>query len=150
IPALKLSLPNLNEALKFGGRSGTSSWMHTRARSILVVAEMALALVALVGAGLFVQSLRQAQSIDLGFENKKLFVMAFNLGAQNIEQGHAEQFYANAIQRAKASPGVTNAAISSNFPLGGGFLRSVFKEGGTKAGATQSSDADEYCQPRIL
>ena len=129
IPALKFSSPNLNESLKVGGRSGTSSWMRTRARAILVVVEVALALIALVGAGLFVQSMRRAQRIDLGFETEKLFVIAVNLGAQNMEQARGEQFYANALARAKASPGVANAAVSSNFPLGGGFLRSVFKEG---------------------
>ena len=103
--------------------------MRTRARSILVVAEVALALMALVGAGLFAQSLRQAQAIDLGFETDKLFIIATNLGAQNMEQSRAEQFYANAIERAKAVPGVANATVASNFPMGGGFLRSVFKEG---------------------
>ena len=129
IPALKFSVPNLSDALKVGGRSATSSWMHVRVRSILVVAEIAFALIALVGAGLFVQSLRHAQNIDLGFETRKVFVMAVNLGAQNIEQARAEQFYTDTIQRAKSIPGVTNAAISANPPLGGGFLRSVFKEG---------------------
>ena len=129
IPALKASRPNLNDALKLGARSGVGSWMRTRVRGILVVAEVALSLVALVGAGLFVKSLRQAEGIDLGFETVKLFTMAVNPGAQNMEQGRAEQFYANAIQRIKATPGVVNAAVASNPPLGGGFLRSVFKEG---------------------
>jgi predicted permease len=129
IPALKVSSPNLNESLKLGGRYGTPSWKRTNARAILVVVEITLALIALVGAGLFVQSMRRAQSIDLGFETEKLFVMAVNLGAQNMEQGRGEQFYANAIARAKSSSGVANAAVVSNLPLGGGFLRSVFKEG---------------------
>ena len=129
IPALKLSRPDLNESLKVGGRSGTASWMRSRTRSILVVVEVALALIALVGAGLFVQSMRRAQAIDLGFETEKLFLMAVDLGAQKMDQGRGEQFYANAIARAKATPGVANAAIASNFPFGGGFLRSVFKEG---------------------
>jgi predicted permease len=129
IPALKLSRPNLHDALKIGGRSGASSWMRTRAGAMLVVAEVALALVALVGAGLFVQSMRQAQRIDLGFETANLFVMGVDLGAQNMEQGPIEQFYANAIERTRAVAGVANAAVAANFPLGGGFLRSVFKEG---------------------
>jgi putative ABC transport system permease protein len=55
--------------------------------------------------------------------------MAVDLGSQKMEQARAEQFYSNAIERARAIPGVANATISSNFPLGGGFLRSVFKEG---------------------
>jgi predicted permease len=129
IPALKLSMPNLNDSLKTGGRSGTSGWLGTRLRSGLIVAEVALALIALVGAGLFVQSMREAQSIDLGFETEKLFVMAMNLGAQNMEQSRGEQFYRDAVERARSTVGVENAAISANFPLGGGFLRSVFKEG---------------------
>jgi len=129
IPALKVSITDLSETLRVGGRSGTASLIHTRARSILVIAELALALITLVGAGLFVQSLRLAQRIDLGFETKNLFVMAVNLGAQNMEQGRAERFYLNAVQQAKAIPGVANAAIAANLPMGGGFLRSVFKEG---------------------
>ncbi len=129
LPALKVSRPNLNEALKLGGRSGMGSWMRTRARSILVVVEVALSLIALVGAGLFVQSLRRAQSIDLGFETVKLFTIGVNPGAQNVEQSRVEQFYMNAIERAKATPGVANASVASNPLLGGGFLRSVFKEG---------------------
>jgi predicted permease len=128
IPALKLSMPNLNDSLKSGSRSGASA-SRTRARAVLVVSEVALALIALVGAGLFVQSMRQAQSIDLGFETKKLFVMAVNLGSQNMEPARAEQFYKRAIESARSIPGVANAAVAANFPLGGGFLRSVFKEG---------------------
>jgi predicted permease len=129
IPALRISTPNLNEALKLGARTGGSSSAHGRVRSVLVMAEMALAVIALVGAGLFLQSLRQAQKINLGFETEKLFVIPVNLGAQNMEQGRAGQFYTNSIERAKAIPGVVNAAVAANFPLGGGFLRSVFKEG---------------------
>jgi len=129
IPALKLSRPDLNESLKVGGRSNTASWMRSRARSILVVVEVALALIALVGAGLFVQSMRRAQAIDLGFETERMFFMAVDLGAQRMDPPRGEQFYANAIIRAKATPGVANAAVASNFPLGGGILRSVFKEG---------------------
>ena len=129
IPALKLSRPDLNESLKVGGRSNTASWMRSRARSTLVVIEVALALIALVGAGLFVQSMRRAQAIDLGFETERMFFMAVDLGAQRMDQPRGEQFYANAIIRAKATPGVANAAVASNFPLGGGILRSVFKEG---------------------
>src|SRR5262245_41778865 len=129
IPALKLSRPDINESLKVGGRSGTASWARSRARSILVVVEVALALIALVGAGLFVESMRRAQNLSLGFETDRLFLMAVDLGAQKMDRARGEQFYANAIARAKATPGVANAAIASNFPFGGGFLRSVFKEG---------------------
>ncbi len=85
VPALKYSIPNLNESLKLNVRGGTSSWIRTRLRAILVVAEVALALIALVGAGLFVQSMRQAQQIELGFETKNLFMLAFNPGSQHMD-----------------------------------------------------------------
>jgi predicted permease len=128
IPALKTSDPNLSEMLKASGR-GTSPGKRTRLRASLVVAEISLALIALVAAGLFVKSMREAQRIDVGFETAKLFVIGVNPGGQNMEQSRIEQFYANAVAAAKSTPGVENATITSNFPLGGGFLRSVFKEG---------------------
>lgn len=128
-PALKVSKPNINEVLKVGGRGGSVSWARNRFRSALVVIEIALALVALAGAGLFVRSMQNAQKIDPGFESRKLFVFAFDLGALHYDEGRGQQFYRAAIERAQASPGVASATIASNFPLGGGFSRTVFPEG---------------------
>lgn len=91
--------------------------------------EMALALIALVGAGLFLRSMQNAQKIDLGFESKKLLVMNFDLGALHYEEGRGEQFYRTALERIKNSPGVASVSVASNAPLGGGFARTVFPEG---------------------
>lgn len=128
-PALKAASPNLTEVLKVGGRGGTVEWSRSPFRSLLVVSEIALALVALVGAGLFVRSMQNAQQIDPGFESKNLFVFGFDLGALHYDEGRAQQFFRAAIERAKSLPGVESATIASNFPLGGGFLRTVFPEG---------------------
>ena len=128
-PAIKVARPNLVEVLNVGGRGGSVSWTRNRFRSLLVVTEIALALVALVGAGLFVRSMRNAQSIDPGFESKDLFVFAFDLGALHYDEGRGQQFFRNAIERAEASPKVASATIASNFPVGGGFARTVFPEG---------------------
>jgi len=97
-------------------------------RSLLVVSEIALSLVALVGAGLFIRSMRDAQRSDPGFEPKNLFMMAFDLGA-HYEEGRAQEFFRAAIERANSTPGVKSATIASNFPLGGGFARTVFPQG---------------------
>jgi predicted permease len=132
-PALKAAKPNLAEVLKVGGRGGTVGWARNPFRSLLVVTEIALALVALVGAGLFIRSMQNAQHIDPGFESKNLFVFAFDLGALHYEEGRAQQYFRTAIDRAKASPGVESATIASNFPLGGGFARTVFPEGQDEA-----------------
>ncbi len=128
-PAMKVARPNLIEVLKVGGRGSSVSWARNRFRSLLVVTEIALALVALVGAGLFVRSMQNAQSVDPGFESRNLFVFAFDLGALHYDEAHAQQYFRDAIERAEASPGVASATIASNFPLGGGFARTVFPEG---------------------
>jgi predicted permease len=132
-PAIKVARPNLIEALNVGGRGGTVGWGRSRLRSLLVVTEIALALVALIGAGLFVRSLQSAQRIDPGFESKKLFVFAFDLGALHYEEGRAQQYFRAAVDRASAVPGVDSATIASNFPLGGGLGRTVFPEGQDEA-----------------
>ncbi len=132
-PAIKAAKPNLIDTLKVGGRGGTVGWTRNPFRSLLVVLEIALALVALVGSGLFIRSMQNAQRIDPGFESKKLFVFAFDLGALHYDEGRGQQYFRAAIERAKGTPGVESATIASNFPLGGGLLRTVFPEGQDEA-----------------
>ncbi len=144
-PAIKSAKPDLIEVLKVGGRGGTVNWTRSPLRSMLVVSEIALALVALVGAGLFIRSMQNAQRIDPGFESEKLFMMAFDLGALHYEEGRAQEFFRAAVERAKASPGVEAATVASNFPLGGGFEHTVFPEGqdettGYRGTLTQADD----------
>ena len=128
-PAIKASVPNLMETLKIGGRGGSIGWGRNNLRSLLVVSEIALSLVALVGAGLFLRSMRDAQKLDPGFESRNLFVMNVDLGALHYDEGRGQQFFRSAIERAAAVPGVQSATIASNAPLGGGFARTVFPEG---------------------
>jgi predicted permease len=129
IPAIKASNIDLNEVLKVGGRGGTLGWAHNRMRSLLVVSEIALALVALVGAGLFLRSMQRAQEINPGFESKNLFEYAFDLGALRYDADHGQQFFRDAIERAKSVPGVADAAISSNGLFAGGLAGTIFREG---------------------
>jgi predicted permease len=133
VPAIKASAPNLAETLKAGGRGNTVGWRSNPIRSLLVVFETALALVALVGAGLFIRSQQNAQRINPGFESEKLFMMAFDLGALHYQEGQTQQFYRSAAERAAASPGVQSATVAGNFPVGGGFSRTVFPEGQDEA-----------------
>jgi predicted permease len=133
VPAIKASAPDLADTLKAGGRGNSVGWRANPGRSLLVVFETALALVALVGAGLFVRSQQNAQHIDPGFESERLFMMAFNLGALHYKEGQAQQFYRAAQERALASPGVQSATIAANFPIGGGLLRTIFPEGQDEA-----------------
>jgi predicted permease len=128
-PAMKAARPNLIEVLKVGGRGNTVGWASSPFRSMLVITEIALALVALVGAGLFIRSMQNAQRIDPGFESTKLFMFNFDLGALHYDEGRGQQFFRAAIERAKASPGVESATIADAPPLIGGFARTIFPEG---------------------
>src|SRR6202162_2008679 len=133
VPAIKASRPDLMEILKAGGRGGTMGWRRDPLRSLLVVCEMALALITLVGAGLFLHSMQNAQKTDLGFESKNLLTMTFDLGALHYEEGSGQQFYRTAIEQVKNSPGVAAVSIASNPPIGGGLARTVFPEGRDEA-----------------
>ena len=128
VPAIKGSDPDLNEILKTSGR-GTLGFRHNWLRSSLVVSEIALALVALIGAGLFLRSMRNAQRIDPGFESQRLFTFGFDLGSQRYAPGRGQQFFQDAIERARTVPGAEAAAVASNAPLGGSILLTVYPEG---------------------
>ena len=139
VPAVKASRPDLIETLKSGGRGGTMGWRRDPLRSLLVIGEMALALITLVGAGLFLHSLQNAQKTELGFESKNLLTMNFDLGALHYEEGRGQQFYRAAIEKVKNSPGVASVSIASNPPIGGGFARTVFPEGQDEASGNRGT-----------
>jgi predicted permease len=98
-------------------------------RNLLVVFQVALSVISLVGAGLFVRSLQNALRIDPGFETEKLLVMTFNIGAQGYDRPRSQDFFRRAQERVQAVPGVQAASLSSKAPLAPGFMRSVFVEG---------------------
>src|ERR1700704_3156007 len=129
IPAIKASGTDINEVLKTGGRGGALGWTHNRLRGLLVISEIALALVALVGSGLFLRSMQNAQRFNPGFESQNLLQMNFDLGALRYDADHGQQFFRDAIERAKTVPGVVSASVSSNGVFGGGFAGTIFREG---------------------
>ncbi len=129
IPAIKASGTDINEILKTGGRGGALGWTHNRLRGLLVILEIALALMALVGSGLFLRSMQNAQQFNPGFESQNLFQLLFDLGALRYEADHGQQFFRDVIERAKSVPGVVSASVSSNGVFGGGILGTIFREG---------------------
>jgi predicted permease len=129
IPAIKASGTDINEVLKTGGRGGALGWTHNRLRGLLVISEIALALVALVGSGLFLRSMQNAQQFNPGFESQNLLQMNFDLGALRYDADHGQQFFRDAIERAKTVPGIVSASVSSNGVFGGGLAGTIFREG---------------------
>jgi predicted permease len=141
VPAMKLSRTNPIDALKLGGRSGTLGLAHGHLRGVLVVAEIALATVALVGAGLFVRSMQAAQRMDLGFDAPHIAFVGLNPGVQRYDESRGQQFYLDAIAGARQVHGVKGAAVASIVPAvgGAGVLLTVFPEGQAEATGARGS-----------
>src|SRR5829696_2040409 len=117
-PAWQVSKPNLNDALKEGGRQTSGSSHHLR--SSLVVFEVALSLMLLVGAGLLARSFLSLLKTNPGFNPDNVLTMNLVLpGARYREQPQRAAFYNDLVQRVKAYPGVESAAAVNYLPLGG-------------------------------
>jgi predicted permease len=129
VPAIRVARANLNDTLKAGGRTGASSIGSNRIRSALVISEIGLATVALIGAGLFVRSMQAAQRMDLGFDSPHIGFIALNPGQQKYDMARGQQFYVDAMAKARTVPGVEAATVASAPPLQGGLLLTVFPEG---------------------
>ena len=130
VPALQASKPDVVDALKDGDRTGGSVRRRFGIRDVLVVGQVALSLVALVGAGLFLRSLEATRKTDPGFEAKNLLSVAFDLGLQRYNEEKGVAFLRQARERVASLPGVAAVSHASAGPLAGSVLRSVFLEGG--------------------
>jgi macrolide transport system ATP-binding/permease protein len=129
VPALQASKPQLLDSLK-DREAPSPADRRFGARNLLVVGQVALSLVALVGAGLFLRSLGAAQRTDPGFETEKLLTMTFDLGLQGYDQPRGEQFFRQLLERVGTLPGVAAVSVAQGGPLQGTLARSVFLEGG--------------------
>jgi putative ABC transport system permease protein len=129
VPALQASRFSVVEALKNDSRAVGGAERRFSLRNALVVVQVALSLVSLVAAGLFLRSASHARDIDPGFETRRLGVMLVNPGQGGYDQARSEHFYDDALARVSSIPGLRSASWASNFPLFGGFSRSVFPEG---------------------
>jgi putative ABC transport system permease protein len=119
IPALSASKPDLNETLKEGGRSGTGG-VRQRVRSLLVVVELALALMLLINAGLMIKSLLRIREVKTGFNPSNVLTMQIALPrARYGEDAQSNAFYQQLYERVKGMPGAVSAGLVSSLPLGG-------------------------------
>ena len=129
-PAIQASRPDLVVELKEKTSAPTGSRSPLSLRNVLVAAQIALSLIALIGAGLFLRSLQNAQRINPGFDVERLATMSFDLGAQGYTEERGRQFQQRVLERAASVPGVQSATLASTVPLfAGGFARTVFLEG---------------------
>lgn len=117
-PAFQASRLNLNDTLKEGGRTSGSAVRHQGLRSALVIAEVALALVLLVGAGLCIKGFRKARETDIGFDPRQVLLAGLRVGMNGYTEETAPVFYRQLRERLASLPGVRSAALASWFPLG--------------------------------
>jgi putative ABC transport system permease protein len=118
LPALQASRPNLNERLKAGGRSATSGINRQRLRGFLVIAEIALSLVLLIGAGLLVRSFQRLQAVNPGFNPRNVLTMQLDLSGAKYKTGaQVIAFHNQLLERLKQLPDVQHASTRSFVPI---------------------------------
>jgi len=119
LPALQATRANLNDALKEGSRSG---FRRQRLRGVLVVAELALALVLLVGSGLLLHSLIRLHHVNPGFDTENLLTMRVGLPAPEArDERQIVNFYQQILARLEILPGAKAAALTSSVPFTGSY-----------------------------
>jgi predicted permease len=116
-PAMHSTRGDVNVMLKEGGRSGTSSIRSQRLRGLLVTSEVALAVVAVIGAGLFVKSFQMARSIQPGFNPHQVAMAQINLSAAGYDAGQADSFCRRLREAMERQPGVTAVSYGDYVPL---------------------------------
>jgi putative ABC transport system permease protein len=131
LPALRASRVDLQESLKDGSRGATAGAGKGRLRGGLVVAEIALSLVLLVGAGLMVRSFLKMQDADPGFRTERLLTMQTYLaGDRYAEVATRGRTLQEALARVEALPGVESAVATSDIPaLHGGSGGELLPDG---------------------
>ncbi|MGH9939722.1 MAG: ABC transporter permease, partial [Blastocatellia bacterium] len=125
-PALRASRPDLNEALKESSRGAIGGWRRNRVRSAFVVAEVALSLVLLIGAGLLMRSFIRLQNVNPGFNPDNLLAARINLTpAKYTRPVQRRAFYQQALREISSLPGVVSLAATQYLPLGGSDSRAL-------------------------
>jgi predicted permease len=140
VPALQASRPDLNETLKEGGRSGSEGGRRNLVRSVLVVFEVASALMLLVCAGLLMRSFMRLMDVNPGFNPQNLITMQLTLPRSKYgENTQMSAFYGQALERIKALPGVQSAAFGTNLPMTGNNTSASFSVEGLQVAPGESS-----------
>jgi putative ABC transport system permease protein len=148
LPVFQASNPNLNKALKDSGRSATGSVRSLRTRSILVISEIALALVLLIGAGLMLKSFVHLQAINPGFNSEKL--LTAQIALPELKYKEADQrtaFFQRALENIKGLPGVQSVGATTSLPMSNESWGKQFSiEGRTPPATLDQVEAVEYRQ----
>lgn len=130
VPAVHSSKTDLTESLKEGGRGSSEGARGNWLRGVLVVVEVAIAVVLLAGAGLLIQSLRRLQHVNPGFDSHN--VLTFSIGLPEVQYKPQQQveFYRQLKSRLESLPGIRSAGAVAPLPLSGDRMRVTFETEG--------------------
>ena len=139
VPALQTSRSDLVVELKERTSQFIGAPHVGSMRNMLVIGQVALSLVALIGAGLFVRSLQHAQRMNPGFETQHMLVLTYDLGPLGYSEQRGREFNRRVIERTTAMPNIQSAALASNPPFALISARTVFLEGHEAAGDSRGN-----------
>jgi putative ABC transport system permease protein len=154
LPALKASRPDINDVLKAGAKTATSSGSSQFWRDSLVVAEVGLGLVLLIGAGLMMRSFASLTNVHPGFDPNNVLTARITLSGPAYEDPQARKRYVSqTLERLKALPGVESAALVAPMPFSGAEIGGDFRfeghappEPGREPAANVRNVTSEYFQ----
>ena len=118
LPALRASRTDLNEVLREGGRSMADGGSRQWVRSALVVSQVAVSLVLLVAAALFVRSVQHAQSVDLGFDPRHVLNQSMDVSQMGFDEARGREFYRAVEARVRTLPGIETVSYAYSVPFG--------------------------------
>lgn len=144
LPALRASRPHLVETLKEGGR-GSAGRAHRRFHNALVIAEVAIAVVLLSGAGLMIRSFQKLAQVNPGFDPARVISARISLPrSASYNETRIMAFYGPLLDHLKALPGVESAGLVSELPLSGQNNDTWFTiEGRPPVASSDRPDADQ-------
>lgn len=130
VPAIQASRPDLSAELK-SGQQREGSIRKLSPRNILVIAQVAMSLIALISAGLLARSFQNTLDIDPGFRSENILTLSFNLADNSyLNEAMGQNFLRRLQEEAAAVPGVVKSDIGSAMPMFfGGMSRTVFVDG---------------------
>jgi putative ABC transport system permease protein len=131
VPALQFSKPHLTEALREGGQR-SAGLADRRAADVLVVSQVALALMLLIGAGLLVRSFQQLMDVDPGFDPESVLTLQLELPMSTTypSQEERDRFFRELLERIDAVPGVESSTMTNAPPMGEGGFTAPFSIAG--------------------
>jgi predicted permease len=150
-PALRAIRIDLIPALKDGGRGVEFGGRRKRLSQSLIVVQIALSLVLIVGAGLFLRSLRNLYSIDLGFEREQALLVTLDPSHSGYTPEQLRNLFLGLVGRLQVVPGVRSASLAWNMPIaGGGSSRTVSVEGRAPGPETNREIFLNWIAPRYF